>query len=177
MEVSPDDPKGIGLREYATFLHTELVRSATWLSSPRAAEAAAVIVEEYLIALAQRGGTTTVEDESRACAGRGYVSIAGDYMRAHFEEPIAIADLARSIGVNLRSLQMAFRKHRGCSPRETLNRMRLEEVKRRLLDDRQAVSVSTAAFDCGFTHLGRFSTLYRETFGELPSETLRSSGK
>ena len=114
-----------------------------------------------------------VEDDGCASAGHGYVSHAEEYLRAHFEEPIAMADLARSIGVNLRSLQMAFRKHRGCSPREALNRMRLEEVKRRLLDDRQAVSVSAAAFDCGFTHLGRFSTLYRKTFGELPSETLR----
>jgi len=33
-------------------------------------------------------------------------------------------------------------------------------------------SVSHAAMDCGFTHLGRFAAAYRDAYGESPSRTL-----
>lgn len=36
-------------------------------------------------------------------------------------------------------------------------------------------TVTSAATECGFFHLGHFSMSYRRHFGELPSETLRRS--
>ncbi|WP_316163875.1 helix-turn-helix domain-containing protein [Bradyrhizobium sp. SZCCHNRI20481] len=39
----------------------------------------------------------------------------------------------------------------------------------------QRTSVSAVAFDCGFGNLGHFARDYRDTFGELPSETLLRS--
>ncbi len=38
----------------------------------------------------------------------------------------------------------------------------------------EARSVTDVALECGFSHLGRFSTRYRALFGESPSETGRS---
>ena len=35
--------------------------------------------------------------------------------------------------------------------------------------------VTTATFESGMTHLGRFSVEHRDLFGELPSETVRGS--
>ncbi|MDR7267441.1 AraC-like DNA-binding protein [Pelomonas saccharophila] len=37
------------------------------------------------------------------------------------------------------------------------------------------LSVSQAAGDAGFEHLGHFGTRYRDVFGELPSQTLRKT--
>jgi AraC-like DNA-binding protein len=43
---------------------------------------------------------------------------------------------------------------------------------RTLLSSGQAPTVTTAALRSGFSHLGRFSVVYKRTFGEAPSETL-----
>jgi transcriptional regulator GlxA family with amidase domain len=36
----------------------------------------------------------------------------------------------------------------------------------------KTTSVTSVAFDCGFTNLGHFAKDYGKYFGELPSETL-----
>ncbi|HSG24075.1 MAG TPA: helix-turn-helix domain-containing protein, partial [Azonexus sp.] len=36
-----------------------------------------------------------------------------------------------------------------------------------------ALNVTAVALDYGFSHLGRFSELYKSTFGMLPSEALK----
>ena len=95
-------------------------------------------------------------------------------MRRSFQDALAMPDVARELGVSLRALQVAFREHRGRSPREVLVSIRLEEARRRLLaagDD--GTSVTDAAMSAGFAHLGRFATAYRHAYGEAPSDTLR----
>jgi transcriptional regulator GlxA family with amidase domain len=41
-----------------------------------------------------------------------------------------------------------------------------------LMVPNQTTSVTSVAFDCGFTNLGHFAKDYGECFGELPSATL-----
>ena len=47
------------------------------------------------------------------------------------------------------------------------------ELARARLGSGAATAVTEVALACGFEHLGRFSTRYRDRFGESPSETLR----
>ncbi|MET0567876.1 MAG: AraC family transcriptional regulator [Hyphomicrobiaceae bacterium] len=105
--------------------------------------------------------------------GPAVVQRARDFIDAHASEPIRLADLARVLGVGLRSLQTGFRRHVGCSPREYLMNCRLQLARSRLLSASSGTKVSTVAFDCGFSDLAVFSAKYRLVFGELPSETLR----
>ena len=98
---------------------------------------------------------------------------AEDLMQAHSDEPISMAKLAEGLGVSLRSLQLAFAEvYGGCSPRDILNRIRLEKARARLLASPQDGQVTTIAMDSGFFHLGRFSQAYARAYGEKPSETL-----
>ena len=54
--------------------------------------------------------------------------------------------------------------------------MRLQCVRRALTDERvESTTVTDAAADYGFYELGRFAAIYREAFGEAPSDTLRST--
>jgi len=57
-----------------------------------------------------------------------------------------------------------------------LCRARLEEVRRQLESPKAGLSVTQIAMNHGFFHLGRFSKVYRESFGERPSDTLRRAG-
>jgi AraC-like DNA-binding protein len=50
--------------------------------------------------------------------------------------------------------------------------VRLERVREELLCAEPGETVTAIAMRWGFTHLARFSGIYRARFGELPSQTL-----
>lgn len=103
-------------------------------------------------------------------AAPAYVRRAAEYLEANAWQPISVADVARSVGASIRTLQAGFRKHLGTSPTSFLQARRLELARRRLQSAPWS-SVSEVALACGFEHLGRFSQLYRMRFGESPSFT------
>ncbi len=100
------------------------------------------------------------------------VRMAEEIMRARCEEELSMAEIAREVGVGLRSLQLAFQEARSATPREVLSHMRMDRVRAMLLAPGEDARVTTIAMACGFSHLGRFAQVYRETYGESPSETL-----
>ena len=78
----------------------------------------------------------------------------------------------RMQGVSTRSLYAGFRDFVGASPMQYLRELRLERARAELLGS-DAANVAAVALRWGFAHLGRFSSEYRQRFGETPSETLK----
>ncbi|AKU94968.1 Transcriptional regulator, AraC family [Labilithrix luteola] len=101
-----------------------------------------------------------------------HVRRAAEYLAANAARGVRMAELTELTGVNLRTLQLAFQKYRGCSPMAFLRERRLQMAREKLLQSPLA-SVTDIALDCGFAHLGRFSAHYRACFGESPSDTRR----
>lgn len=95
-----------------------------------------------------------------------------EYIEAHASEPIGLETLAGVTGHSASSIHRAFRRHRDCSPMAYLREVRIRLARRQLLSHDPTQSVTSVAFQCGFTHLGRFASLYKRHFGESPSETL-----
>ena len=91
--------------------------------------------------------------------------------------PVRVADLARACGVSVRTVHRASAHQLGSPPMARLRRARLQQVRRRLLAPEPGDTVTSAAMEWGFFHLGWFSALYRRHFGEPPSETLRRARK
>jgi AraC family ethanolamine operon transcriptional activator len=122
-------------------------------------------------------------DESAApkpafCASRRYiVDEAKAYMRAHIDEPITVADVCRQLNVSRRTLQYSFQQVLGLKPVKLLRAMRLNGVRRDLKAASPPATVQDVAARWGFWHLGHFVADYKGMFGELPSETLRSTGR
>lgn len=114
-------------------------------------------------------------DPLRSDKAERLVRRAEAVLHARSDEPLRIADLASAAGVKLRTLQLAFRLRRNASPRDVLNTFRLERVRERLLHPSNETTVTDAAIDSGFSHLGRFAHAYRVKFGEAPSVTLARS--
>ena len=83
--------------------------------------------------------------------------------------------LAAACGVGRRTLEKHFRRFLGRSPGEVRRGFCLEQARRELLQSAPGVAVTEIASRCGFKHLGRFATLYRASYGESPSDTLRRS--
>ena len=90
------------------------------------------------------------------------------------EQPLRIEDLCARLRTSRRTLQNSFRQVTGASPLVYLRHLRLNAVRRRLMATTAGeLSVSQAAIDGGFDHLGRFAGSYRALFGETPSRTVR----
>lgn len=98
-----------------------------------------------------------------------------DYIHEHLAEPLSVTELARVGEVSVRSLQQSFRRHLGVTPTAYIRDLRLERVHADLVaaDPDAGDSVAEIASRWGFTHLGRFASLYRAAFGRPPSCTLR----
>ena len=105
-----------------------------------------------------------------------HVRRAIDFMVANVSMQITVADIARESGCSLRSLHLGFQQYKGTSPLQYLRQIRLEGVRRALIGDVDQSAISQIAQQWGFTHMGRFAALYKEAFGQSPSETVRSSG-
>ncbi len=102
---------------------------------------------------------------------------AEQFIHESAEAPITVSDIAAEIGVSVRALQAAFRTWRSTTPSMFLRETRLKRVRDQLTAAGTSTSVTELALNAGFTHLGRFSEIYRKTYGESPNETLARSRK
>ncbi|OAP37093.1 AraC family transcriptional regulator [Sinorhizobium americanum] len=96
-----------------------------------------------------------------------------EYMVANIAEPMSVAEIAREAGTSVRALQTAFQQFKDTTPLNFLRQMRLEGVRKTLSDSANALSIAQVARAWGFTHMGRFSAIYHDAFGQTPSETAK----
>ncbi|SOE97094.1 AraC-type DNA-binding protein [Burkholderia sp. D7] len=98
-----------------------------------------------------------------------------DYILANLQENIALEVLASVANVSLRKLYVLFRMYAQESPRDFIQSLKLGRVRTDLQRARPSDNVTDIAMRYGFSHLGRFSAVYKARFGELPSQTLSRS--
>jgi AraC-like DNA-binding protein len=101
-----------------------------------------------------------------------YLQRACRLIQQHLDEDIGIEAMVAAAGVSRFTLFAAFREHLHSTPMNWQRSQRLDRARERLLAAASQHSVSAVALDCGFSHLGRFASQYRERFGERPSDTL-----
>jgi AraC-like DNA-binding protein len=90
------------------------------------------------------------------------------------QTPLTTEQLARTLGVGVRTLQEGFARHLGCSPMAYLRDTRLQRVHHELrAGGPGGQTVNDTALSWGFFHQGRFAAAYRAKFGQSPSQTLR----
>lgn len=102
------------------------------------------------------------------------VQRAVEHIECNRRWSFSLPELAGIAGVSERNLYYLMRRETGLTPYRYYQRCRLLRVRLRLVDCRsEEPHISWYASDEGFSHLGRFAGLYREHFGELPSETVQ----
>lgn len=99
-----------------------------------------------------------------------------DYLEANPDAPITVYELAGVVGAGVRTLEYVFRDYFGVTPKAYLTIQRLTGARRELRrSNAESTRVRDVALSWGFWHLGRFSTGYRQFFGESPSQTLEKN--
>ena len=115
-------------------------------------------------------------DRPRSYGARHRVAkLARSFIEEKYRNAIHLEDLCTVTGVGVRTLQRCFREYFALTITDYVKTVRLEAAHRQLAAaDPAHDSVTRIALAHGFTHLGRFSTAFRERFGESPNETLRN---
>ncbi|MDO5503930.1 MAG: AraC family transcriptional regulator [Actinomycetia bacterium] len=98
-----------------------------------------------------------------------------DYIEQHLAEPLTLTEIAEAVGLSPRAVQAGFREDLDTTPLAYVRDRRLDRVRTMLMHAApgDGVTVTDAAHRWGFSHLGSFSGMYRQRFGEAPSHTLR----
>jgi AraC-like DNA-binding protein len=138
------------------FLHDQIADAAE--STGSAGSAAASLRESTMEGL---GGA----DNMRRLA------LLEEYILKKLAAPVSVADMAQSIGVSVRWLNVLCRQQRGVAPMVMLRNLRLDAAHELLVASPE-VNITETAFGFGFGHLGRFSAYYHDRFGELPRQTI-----
>ncbi|KXU94619.1 hypothetical protein CR51_26595 [Caballeronia megalochromosomata] len=114
---------------------------------------------------------TNALDSQTPVTNHAFEKIKG-YIRDNLSEDLSLETIAVASNVSLRKLYVLFKSCAQESPRDFIQRLRLERVRSDLLRPRASDSVTDIATRHGFSHLGRFSAIYKARYGELPSQTL-----
>ncbi len=104
-----------------------------------------------------------------------HVRIAEDFLLANLDGSVTLEDTARVVGISPRALQLGFRRFRNATPMGFLRDARLSRAHQELSAGNPDTTVTDVAMRWGFSHLGRFSEVYRRRYGCSPRDTLRAA--
>jgi AraC-like DNA-binding protein len=103
---------------------------------------------------------------------RGTATTIRDWLEAHHDQPVGIADLTAAVNLSIRRVQAICRRHWDQTPTQLLRGIRLDHARIALLGVRApAPPVAAVAATAGFTRLTRFTAAYQQRFGETPAQT------
>jgi transcriptional regulator GlxA family with amidase domain len=172
--VPLDNPALAPLVHFIDYLRLTLEASGNALQagSRLAEHAEEYLMSSLLMSAGHNHSRALASDAQRSLLPRA-VRRAQDFMAAHADQPLSLADICSEGGCSARALQLAFRQHADQGPMEFLRELRLDRVRAELLVSAASNGgVREAAEKYGFLHLGHFAAQYRARFGERPSETL-----
>ncbi len=90
---------------------------------------------------------------------------ARDYLEAHLDETVTLAELAAAVGGSPHHLQRTFKRWFGVSPRQYVNARRLERFRRLV---REEGSVTDAVYEAGFVEGSQLYGQAGERLGMTP---------
>jgi len=131
------------------------------------------ILHDAILALltnAQRTSNTYVTSPQRQ---RIMARIQEYLTESRLKSPITMSEICAAVHVSRRTLQYTFTQCYGLSPKQYIQVVRLNQVRRMLQSGEEFHTIADIAFNYGFFHLGLFCQSYKRLFGETPRQTLQ----
>jgi AraC-like DNA-binding protein len=101
--------------------------------------------------------------------GRSTISRVQDYLHAHYDHNVGLADLAALAGLSPYHLVRVFREHTGLPPHHYLVQVRLMQAKRLL---RQQQTIAEVAQSTGFSDQSHLTRWFKKVVGVSPGQYL-----
>ena len=98
------------------------------------------------------------------------IAQATDWLKAHLDKPVVIADLASRCGMSVSGFHQHFKEMTQLSPLQYQKKLRLMEARRLIvMNDSQ---ISQIAMQVGYESPSQFSREYKRLFGNSPNSDL-----
>ncbi|MBN8457500.1 MAG: helix-turn-helix transcriptional regulator [Verrucomicrobia bacterium] len=123
------------------------------------------------LVLGSADGLARRNEDQSARANRIRIGRVLRWMEENPAENASAEELARIAGLSAAAFHVHFKRETGTSPKDHWLRLKVEHAARRLRADPD-LSVTTVAFDLGFSSSQYFSTVCRRYLG-VPPGTLR----
>jgi transcriptional regulator GlxA family with amidase domain len=144
-----------------------VLRLVRLLQSPAEISVLAPMIErEILFRLLLEEGSIVLHRLAQANSPPQRIGIAIVWLRNHFRESLRVEDLARRSGMSASSFHQWFRAITGMSPLQYQKRLRLQEARSILRNDRE--DVGTVSRRVGYESSSQFSREYSRLFGNPP---------
>ncbi len=131
--------------------------------------------EKKILAVIKKLLTEQTPMSSRLRIGEQIALDIRDQVFHHMDGNVSIQSLAKQYKISEQTLQNSFKSLFGFTPKRFLRLLKLNLVHYELQNSNPTqTTVSRIASKWGFVHMGRFSIYYRELFGIIPSETLKT---
>ncbi|BAZ20392.1 putative transcriptional regulator [Kalymmatonema gypsitolerans NIES-4073] len=98
--------------------------------------------------------------------GKDRLKVAIDYINAHLEQNIKLADIAEVVGVSQYYFCHLFKQSIGMAPHKYLTQQRIERAK--LLLKNKELSIVEIAIACGFADQSHFTKQFKRLVGITP---------
>lgn len=96
------------------------------------------------------------------------ISQAVGILIEHFQEELSVDDIAQAVDLSRTTLSRCFRRYTGRSVIDFLNSVRIDHACRLLVETSE--SISTIAYQCGFSNLSHFNRQFRRAIAQPPRE-------
>lgn len=154
--------------------------SSIELASHRIGEDAATQLERQMDGAAAPGETKKIPPlRIRPRQSTDMLAIDNDdlaralmFIREHAKDGITVSDVVRTCLLSRRSLEQRFREELNRSPGEEIRSVRLQHVRRLLVDTDK--SIATIAAESGFASGASLSQAFQKQFGETPGHFRQS---
>ncbi len=97
---------------------------------------------------------------------------AAAWLRAHYQQPLRIQELAAHAGMGVSTLHHHFRALTAMSPLQYQKRLRLQAARDQML--LEGLDAASAAFAVGYESASQFSREYRRVFGQPPRRDIQA---
>lgn len=149
---------------YATRLFEISAREEPYYELEITSTIAAMICELY-----RAGAVRNITTESKKISHRRSVMAQLiDEIEKNYAQKLTLADLAASVQINEKYLCRFFKEFTGFTPIDYINRFRIDKACYQLAVNK--MSVTDAAYECGFNELSYFSKCFRKYKGMSPGE-------
>ncbi len=116
-----------------------------------------------------------VQDQRATPGWPSFARAAAGLVRENMtEESFGSRHLAAALGMSEKTLGRRLKEDCGLSPAALIRAVRLDHA-RELISQRRSATVAQVAYACGFASAGHFAKLYRQHFGESPSDSLKAT--
>ncbi|TNC71302.1 GlxA family transcriptional regulator [Rubellimicrobium roseum] len=130
------------------------------------ATAAQEVARAFALQWHQDGLAPYIVFEGRVDHGDSAIQTAQDWVARHFQVANPVEEMVRRSGLAERTFKRRFASATGLSPIAYIQRLRVEEAKRRL--ERTAASVDEISWQVGYEEPAFFRRLFKRTTGMAP---------